>query len=105
MSTENVIDPTTVQDLELAWRVPLGGYASSPVVVDGTLYAGSTNGKLYALDALSGAQIWATQLSGAIGNSPAAVAGIVYASTADGKLHALDEGGEHLVERLDGCLS
>ncbi|HVY08171.1 MAG TPA: LamG-like jellyroll fold domain-containing protein [Burkholderiales bacterium] len=35
-----------------------GGLISPPIVIDGTIIAGSTSGNVYALDAITGAQIW-----------------------------------------------
>src|SRR5262249_58274121 len=43
----------------LLWRAQTGGpVRSTPALVDGTLYAGSTDGHLYAIDAASGAVRW-----------------------------------------------
>lgn len=68
-------------------RAPIRG---SPVVHDGVLYAGSSDGVLHALDARSGAVRWRHRSGGAI-VSPAAVAAtmVCYASR-DAVLRCLD---------------
>ena len=54
------------------WRYPTGGAVrSSPVVADGVVYIGSTDGSLYALDAQSGALRWNVPLGSAVNSSPA----------------------------------
>jgi eukaryotic-like serine/threonine-protein kinase len=65
---------------------------SSPAVVDGTVYCGSRDGFLYALDAASGGQRWRFdhQVSWVIG-SPAVWEGRVYVGSSDGGfLQAVD---------------
>ena len=46
-----------------------GNLSSAPIVVNGTVYIGSTGGKLYALDASTGANVW-TGVVGASVNRP-----------------------------------
>jgi outer membrane protein assembly factor BamB len=50
---------------------------SSPTVVDGTVYVGSTDGNLYALDASSGSQQWSFTAGGKIRSSATVVVGTV----------------------------
>ncbi len=67
---------------------------SSPSVVDGTVYVGSRDGHMYALDQRTGAFKWRAdhQMSWAM-SSPAVVDGEVYSGTSDGTfVHALDGG-------------
>jgi len=82
----------------LKWVFPTGGpIESSPAVVDGTVYIGSRDGKLYALDAVTGAKRWEYQTGSWVQSSPAIVNGIVYIGSNDGKLYALDaHSGEKL---------
>ena len=63
---------------------------SSPAVVDGTVYVGSQDSKLYALDAVTGAKRWEYKTGGWVESSPAIVNGVVYFGSNDGRLYALD---------------
>jgi outer membrane protein assembly factor BamB len=62
---------------------------ASATVSAGTVYIGSTQGILYALNASSGAERWQKKL-GAIETSPVVISGILYVGTADGSMFALD---------------
>ncbi|MDH3292528.1 MAG: PQQ-binding-like beta-propeller repeat protein [Gemmatimonadota bacterium] len=67
---------------------------SSPAVVDGTVYVGSRDGYMYALDQRTGAFKWRADHQGSWAMSSAAVVdGVVYSGTSDGAfVHALDAG-------------
>ena len=74
-----------------------GAIHSSPAVANGTVYFGSRDGKLYALDAASGEKRWQYQTGSWVDSSPAVVGGIVYVGSNDGNLYALDANtGERL---------
>jgi len=62
---------------------------SSPTVMDGTVYVGSDDETLYAVDAATGDQEWAEPLD-PIQSSPTVVDGTVYVGSNDGTLHAVD---------------
>jgi len=84
------------QDSErLLWWYDMGDRVeSSPTVVDGTVYVGSEDGHLYALDAGSVRVGWKTEVESTISTTPAVTADSVYLSGSNG-LHALDrETGE-----------
>ncbi|WP_247730467.1 PQQ-binding-like beta-propeller repeat protein [Halovivax limisalsi] len=69
---------------------------SSPTIYAGTVYVGSNDGGLYAIDEATGERRWRTEVGGSVSASPAAApaSGHVYAGGADG-LYALDaETGE-----------
>ncbi len=55
-------DPYQVKKLEVRWRFPatgsVGAFRASPVVKDGRVFIGSSDGHMYALDAATGAQLW-----------------------------------------------
>jgi len=73
------------------WRFRTGGAVrSSPTVADGVLYIGSTDGRLYALDAATGARIWAFDAGSPVSSSPAVAGGLVLFTSADGVTHAVD---------------
>ena len=73
------------------WVFPTGGAVhSSPAVADGTVYVGSRDGRLYALDAATGAPLWEYRTESWVESSPAVVDGSVYFGSQDGMLRALD---------------
>ncbi len=71
------------------WHFRSQGIGSSPVVVGGLVYIGSSDG-LYALNAVSGIQQWSFHTGGRITSSLAVAKGIIYVRSDDGTLYALD---------------
>jgi outer membrane protein assembly factor BamB len=63
---------------------------SLPAVVNGTAYAGSTDGNVYALDAATGGLRWGYATKNGYVDGPAVVDGVVYAPSWDNNLYALD---------------
>ncbi len=64
---------------------------SSPAVVNGRVYVGSSNGNVYCLDASTGTQIWVNfKIQDDVYSSPAVVSGRVYVGSLDGKVYCLD---------------
>lgn len=73
------------------WVFPTEGPVhSSPAVVDGIVYIGSRDGKLYALDAATGAKLWEYETGSWADSSPTVADGVVYFGSNDGNLYALD---------------
>ncbi len=73
------------------WVFPTGGpVASLPIIVDGMLYVGSQDGKVYALDASTGRQKWALPTGRPVASSPTVVDGVLYASSWNSSVYALD---------------
>lgn len=78
-----------------AGGTPTGGW-SSPIVANGIVYFGGTNGKFYALDANDGTLKWPAYAGeqgkplGSIYGAPAVDNGVVYFGALDGNLYALD---------------
>jgi outer membrane protein assembly factor BamB/serine/threonine protein kinase len=75
------------------WAFETGSYSyiiSSPTVVDGTAYAGSDDGNLYAVDSATGTEKWVFQTGGWIRSSPTVVDGTVYVGSNDNTLYAVD---------------
>ncbi|WP_175480119.1 outer membrane protein assembly factor BamB family protein [Natrinema salaciae] len=71
---------------------PIG---SSPTVVDGTVYVGSSDGSMYAVNARTGEQEWRFDSRGPISASPTVVDGSVFFGNRDHSLYAIDsETGE-----------
>ncbi len=83
-------DPGPQKEPKLKWKFATGGAVkSSPVICDGTVFIGSDDGNLYALDLETGKQIWQYKAGAAILSSPAIYGGTVFFTNPKG-LHALD---------------
>ena len=65
-----------------------GWIYSSPAVAGGTIYFGTSDSYLYALNATDGTAIWAYRLGGFPFASPAIANGVVYIGCYDGKIYA-----------------
>lgn len=75
----------------VAWRVEADGpFWGSPVVAEGTVYVGSTDSAVYALDAESGEERWTFETDHRIEGAPAYDDGTVYVGSYDMHLYALD---------------
>ena len=76
---------------ELRWTFRAeDGFAATAAIVGGTVYAGSLDGRLYALDLASGKERWRYQAADAIKSSPLVAGGTVYFGDEAGNLHAVD---------------
>lgn len=76
---------------DVAWTYQTGASVySSPAVLDGMLYVGSLDGKLYALDSETGLQAWNFTAAGPIYSSPAVDSNQVYFLDESGTMYALD---------------
>jgi len=76
---------------EVQWTFSTGGAIhSSPAIVDGTVYFGSADGKIYAVDAASGSEKWEHQTESFVLSSPTVIDGVVYIGSNDGRMFALD---------------
>lgn len=99
------INKETVSTLGFAWEYATGTYRgleSTPVVVDGKMYTSGTWGRVYALDAKTGEELWYFEppLDGQVAvdaccdivNRGIALYGDhVFVGALDGQLHALDK--------------
>jgi outer membrane protein assembly factor BamB len=73
------------------WNYTTGSYIeSSPAVVNGIVYIGSGDHKVYALHADTGIQIWNFTTGGYVDSSPAIANGIAYVGSYDNKIYALN---------------
>ncbi len=106
-----VYDTTGVVQLSgVKWKFHTGGeVTSSPAVVGGTVFVGSTDGNLYAIDRESGAKKWNFDTKSRVVSSPAVANDVVYFTAYDGNFYAVDAasgqlkwkfktGGEHRFE-------
>jgi outer membrane protein assembly factor BamB len=75
---------------KIVWRYRAGVFESSPLVVGKTLYAGSWDHKLHAVNIYTGKARWTFTADGEINSSPAFVNGKVYFGTDGGSVYALD---------------
>ncbi|MEV6179888.1 serine/threonine-protein kinase, partial [Streptomyces sp. NPDC052015] len=65
-------------------------------VADGVVYVGSSDRKLYAVDAETGQRLWSFTTGNSVFSSPAVADGVVYVGSSDRKLYAVDaETGQH----------
>jgi outer membrane protein assembly factor BamB len=77
--------------------------SGSPAVVDGKVYIGSWDKKIYCLNATTGVKIWDYTTGLEITSSPAIVNGKVYIGSNDGKVYCLDANtGEKLWDYQTG---
>ena len=69
--------------------VKIGAIVGTPVVTGNTLYTGSSDGKLYAIDTAYGEKRWEFDTGGKIWTSPSVEDGVIYVSNYDRKLFAV----------------
>ena len=69
---------------------PFDVFLSSPTVANNTVYIGSGDQHVYALDAVTGALRWQFEAGDVIHASPAVANGLVYIGSWDRQLYALD---------------
>jgi outer membrane protein assembly factor BamB len=73
------------------WAVKAGGpVLSSPAIADGSIFFGSNDHNLYAVDVTTGKLRWKFASKGRISSSPAVADGRVYFGSFDGNFYALD---------------
>jgi outer membrane protein assembly factor BamB len=78
------------------WVTPVDGTAATEVVIapdQGTVYAGTSAGTVYALDAATGAVRWTAALGAPVTATPALADGTLYVPTGDGRLVVLAAAG------------
>lgn len=96
-------DPGPGGDLDLRWTFTADEVMNNVISVNGTVYAYGRKGDLYALDALTGAQRWAVDLSAGEYSDlnrypiPSVENGVLYTATFDGVVVALNARSGELV--------
>ena len=82
---------------QVKWKFHTTGFViGSPAVSAGTIYAGSTDGNLYAIDLESGASKWKFDAKSRVVSSAAVANGLVYFTAYDGNFYAVDAGSGQL---------
>lgn len=84
-STETAADSITER-----WNAQVGVIFGSPAVSDGTVYVGSYDGNVYALDLSDGSKQWSFETGSEIRSSPAVVNDTVYIGSNDTNVYALN---------------
>ena len=75
----------------MKWKFATGGrVVSSPVYSAGTIYFGSDDNNLYAVDAQTGRQRWKFETLGPVPSTPAVSADRVFFGSYDGRFYAVD---------------
>jgi outer membrane protein assembly factor BamB len=88
---EHALNVNNVHTLALKFSYSTGDIVySSPAVVNGMVYFGSNNSKVYALNATTGALAWQYTTLSYIYSSPAVANGVVYIGSNDGTMSALN---------------
>jgi outer membrane protein assembly factor BamB len=75
---------------KLRWRLKIGPTESSPLVLDGVVYVGDWNGRVYAISAASGATRWTFQTGDKVKDAIAYAGGRVYFGSYDHHVYALN---------------
>ena len=85
-------EPSPIKPGTVLWEFETGGEVwSSPAIgSDGTVYVGSNDKKLYAINGKSGVKLWEFETGGDVHSSPAIGSdGTVYVGSHDNKLYAI----------------
>ena len=73
----------------ILWRRTIGPSESSPVVIDGLVFVGDWNGRVWALRASTGKTVWATTLHGQVKGGVAVSGNRVFVGDYSGRVYAL----------------
>jgi eukaryotic-like serine/threonine-protein kinase len=75
----------------IKWKFHTGGRViSSPAIVNGVVFVGSTDGNMYALNADTGSIKWKMTTGSWVNSSPAVASGTVYFESYDSNFYAVD---------------
>jgi len=81
------------------WKCGYGGSINTePLIINGILYFGSTDGNMYALDCETGKELWRFKTNGIIFESgPQFYKGLIFFGSFDGCIYAVDAKNGKLV--------
>jgi outer membrane protein assembly factor BamB len=87
----------------LNWSYSIGDYIfkSSPKPVDGKVYFGTSDNKVYCLNANDGSLVWNYGTASSVSSTPAVVNGILYIGSNDQKIYALNANTGNLIWSYD----
>jgi len=88
-ANEGVVIAVAVGSGKERWRAHIGASETSPLLVGNRLYVGAWNGKVYALDARTGRQLWTFQTHGAVKGGLAASGTQLFVGSYDGHIYSL----------------
>ncbi len=74
---------------KVRWRKTIGPSESSPVVVNGVLYVGDWDGRVWALSSATGKTLWSTKLSGQVKGGVALSGDRLFVGDYSGHVYAL----------------
>ncbi len=78
-------------DGRVAWELKTeGGFSGPPAIDGGTVYAGSSDGRLYAVALATGKERWRYDAKEELGTRPAVVGGTLYVASLQDTVFALD---------------
>ncbi|MFH0826204.1 MAG: PQQ-binding-like beta-propeller repeat protein [Pseudomonadota bacterium] len=84
------VDIKPVPMAELKWRFPVGDVAATPLVFGNTVYFGSWDGHLYAVNLETGEEIWRFKTKGPVHACPALTDGSLCFGSGDNYLYCVD---------------
>ncbi len=86
----HAVDIKDTENRKTIWSSYTGGTIySSPAFGNGTVYVGSGDGRLYAMDASDGSIEWSFATGDNIASSPLLSNGVVYVGSTDGFVYAI----------------
>jgi outer membrane protein assembly factor BamB len=98
-SQRGMITAMAARTGKLIWRFRAGAFETTPLVIGKTLYAGSWDHKLYAINIYTGKPRWTFTADHEINSSPTYSAGKVYFGTDGGSVYAINARTGRLVWR------
>jgi len=101
IATDKTLYAASVGTHSISWFHPFDRQGLSGICLAGdTIYIGSSDFYLYALDAASGVVKWSVSLGAPVMGTPTAAHGRVYASTMDDILYAVDASTQAILWQL-----
>ena len=96
--TGNYDSPSVKDEPEILWKFETGGQViSSPVIFDNKVYIGSSDNRLYAINAGTGKVLWEFETGGAVNSTPVVTKDKVMFLSYDGFFYALNREDGKLV--------
>ncbi|MBL8681620.1 MAG: PQQ-binding-like beta-propeller repeat protein [Myxococcales bacterium] len=82
------------------WRVPTSGDANSVELFESTIFVGTDEGELYAIDGKRGESLWVIRLDASVVARPKVIGDRIIAATVTGTIYVIDrEDGHHIAVR------